>query len=67
MKKTPRSAYKVPLAEAQKLITEKSSYRRDGELKQSVQRKVDKLVAKTVRIASGYADPFTEAIKHLEF
>ena len=67
MSKSTKKMYKIPLGEAQKIVSDPSSYRRDGEIKRSKQVQLDKLIVQAVRIASGYADPDTQSIKYLEF
>ena len=67
MNKQEKNRYKIPLSEAQKIVSDSSSYRPSGEMRRSKQVQLDKLIVQAVRIASGYADPETQSIKYLEF
>lgn len=67
MRKNPKNLYKIPLGEAQKVVSDPSSYKSNGEMRQSKQVQLDELIVQAVRIASGYPDPQTQSIKYLEF
>ena len=67
MNKQEKNRYKIQLSEAQKIVSDKSSYRPSGEMRRSKQVQLDKLIVQAVRIASGYPDPETQSIKYLEF
>lgn len=67
MKKNTENLYKIPLSEAQKIVSDSSSYKSNGEMRQLKQVKLDELIVQAVRIASGYPDPKTQSIKYLEF
>ena len=67
MNKQSKNLYKIPLSEAQKVVSDPSSYKSNGEMRQSKQVQLDNLIVQAVRIASGYADPKTQSIKYLEF
>lgn len=62
-----KNLYKIPLGKAQEIVSDPSSYKKDGEIKHSKQVQLDELIVQAVRIASGYADPKTQSIKYLEF